>query len=571
MPTGKKARHAGPLLALVVLVPLLFMLSLGPRLAVVGQTPLGMAGWNAAGSAWVAEQWQAEGPLRLRLGMYWDGPHVETPTLAERAQYVSFPPGAIVLLYSYAQILGQTATPALAQVLSLLLQCAVAVTLALLTYLLLMRFDLGRWRMCAMALVPGLAYCWLPAPYYEHAVGYFSDQAVILPWVTVVGLESLRASHSSSYRYVIVFAVSFIGLMVDWLFLCVGVVLAATHLMCLCSTQQIESDKFKTGLRLIRAMLLVAAPYLAALAAYALLLSLWGAWSTLVERATLRASEGSAFFANVAVEAPGGASAVLAWLGLDTVFWSGHFGGSYGVTGYLLVIVCFGLLLVTATGVLWRRWRAEPLPEGVAPALVASAGLLLPPLLYYFLLPGHNNQFLHTFTALKWAVPLAVVPIVGVGMLLSFLELRPRIVTMGVLAAALLLGGYTASLHGERVARFAQLRPVPHTGLASFIGAHTGYWDVVVTPRAAWGPKPPQLMRLSRKRVHDAGDPVGLRALLADMPAETQLVLVRRAEDTWGAPWDALAAPFGPAHEDGAFVLHRVPRARALDVLARER
>jgi hypothetical protein len=141
---GRPRHRAGVVLAAVCLaVSAGFACSLWTRAPEWGRLHPTLAGWHTAGSVVFASHWRAEGPWRVAWAMLWAPPSVAQPELRDRMPYTSFGAGSVVPLYAVSMATGVPPGPAMAWGLSLAVQWAVALGLAVLAWRLGRDLGLG--------------------------------------------------------------------------------------------------------------------------------------------------------------------------------------------------------------------------------------------------------------------------------------------------------------------------------------------------------------------------------------------------------------------------------------------
>ena len=148
--------------------------------------------WLTGSTIKFAKNWYNEGPLNLKFAMLEDPKSVEFLTLSSRSPYTSYPPGTILPIYISSELLGQEPSPGLVMGYDLLNHFLVSFFLCLMILFLLrnqLRFDIIN---SFYFIIPILIELLLPGPLYWFQNAFFSDQAVILPFVVYVFLEVIR-------------------------------------------------------------------------------------------------------------------------------------------------------------------------------------------------------------------------------------------------------------------------------------------------------------------------------------------------------------------------------------------
>lgn len=503
MPDHSRARIrvAAPAAALLIAWCGLFAHSVHERRDWFGHTPIGMSGWLTAGSALVAGHWRREGAWNLRFALYWAPDSVELDHAAREA-YISFPPGAILPLHALALARGTPPDPALVMAWNLACQAGIALLLGFLLYRLYRRAGALPNAAGLLAAPAPLLYLYLPGPYFEHQMGYFSDHAVLFPILLFIALETRRRNGGRRVEAglgALQAATVFLGALTDWLFFVVlGVALMwrAGHAI------------VQRSARPLLLAALMAAPAALALGLYLLQLHALDAFGALRERAAHRAgmSADPGFLQRMLNDGPQGWRALFHF-SLERLFWTGHMPAAYGALGKWLALAAYPALAALLAWAAWARRRSAPGSAAAWPILHTAALLGLPPLLYYQAFQGHHNFLFHSFTALKFAPWIAA----GVFSLLPALALTLAGRAHGGMAKAagaillLCAGLFAWQLQPQRAHLFDTLDPdLSHEEIGRFIAAHTDWQDVVFSPDHEIGPMPPQFIYHSGKQVHRA-------------------------------------------------------------------
>lgn len=500
--------------AVVLIGTALFFISVWQRASSFGDAGVSMAGWTTGGSAVTAANWYREGAWRLRFVMYWAPDSVELDALGAREPYISFPPGAIIPIYLMAKAARRDPTPAMVMGYSLFIHLLTTVTLGLLIYYAAIRMTL-RPRVSAAFAIPAMAlYLWLPSPYYEHQMGYFSDQAVMLPFALALLAELMLWNTADTKRrrclQGLQALIQFWGVFTDWLFVFVAFFIWTLRV--------IRGDFGGKPLPWLKKAARYWLPAALAIALYAAQLWHLGAAQDAVNRFRLRAGVGEG--RKYAVERKVNAFSVSGAFGAETRFWRQHMKGGYGPWARPLIAVSLAAIAVSALAVLALRLREKKIPP--AWELQAFLGFLslIPCMVYLLVFLQHCSYFLHGFTALKFALPIAVIPF-GIlpSAIASLLVARVKYpkanaaITWGIAILAMVLAG--VCIYSLKPAREAICRPQvkDHAVPARFIGAHTGYADVVFSPDYAIADRPPQVIVYSMKQVHKIKGIEDIRAI----------------------------------------------------------
>lgn len=487
----------------IVVGAALFSLSVWQRSHAFGDAGLSMAGWTTGGSALTAANWYREGAWRLRFVMYWAPDSVELDALGPREPYISFPPGSIIPIYLLAKAAHRDPKPAMVMGYSLFIHLMTTLALGMLIYRAARQMQLRSSASGLFAISTMALYLWLPSPFYEHQMGYFSDQAVMLPFAASLLVELLLWNTSGKPQRRCLQAlqafIQFWGVFTDWLFVFVAA--------CLWTVRALRGEFGRKPLPWLGRAIRYWAPAALALALYTAQLWHLGAFEDIASRFRLRAGVGEE--RKYAVQRGHDAFSFGGAYGADTRFWRQHMNDGYGPWGRPLVGVTLAAVIVSICTIVDLRLRNKPIP--VALSLCASLGFigLAPCLIYVLIFQQHCSYFLHGFTALKFALPIAAIPFAMLPAAVAALVAAP-IRASGVkgalewgMATLALAGaaGYLWTLAPARAAIYREQNK-DHIAPARFIGAHTDYADVVFSPDYAIADRPPQVIVYSMKQVH---------------------------------------------------------------------
>lgn len=553
-----------PWAVLVLVVGLLFAYTVELRAPWFGKLSLLHHQWLSGSTVKFTRNWYREGAFELRFLMLERPRSIESPDIASRQVYLSYPPGTLLPVYALARLAGREPDASLVMAWNLANQFLIALMLAGLTYWLLReRFRLDAASAVLAGLIPAVIYLLPPAPMYWHQNVFFSDQAVMLWFVAFVVLEGVRRypRQRTLDRGLAVLqgGVMFLGTLTDWLFV---FVLAVAVLLRL-----VEGRLGRRPVEIAWRSVVFLWP-----AALALGLFLWQ-----VEAFAGIGYLISMFLVRSALNAEG--QRFVTDFGRQ--FWHQV---QVGFGGPAPELLWFSLLLwIAGAGVWWRR-RRHPDAEGLGDTLRVGALLLLPCFLQVYTFRNHSA--IHNFSTLKFGAPLGVVGFVLVPILLLQLlradlprafgvaGLLPwprgggrawgrRAVVVPALAAVMLAGSlwFVADRHLAHRVFFPKFDPTVWT-LGRFLDRHTAYADVVFSPVYRIDTAPPQWLAYSMKLVYGAKDLAAMRRRLAGVagPWRVGLVLPAGGEGEYPA-----LAPFirqAERVEADGYVLYRLSRAR---------
>lgn len=510
----------------MVIAAAVFVSSVVERAPWFGEAPMNIAGWMTGGSTQMARNWYREGAWAMRFAMYWEPASIEQPYLGKRTPYVSYPPGAILPLYVAALLLGREPTPGLAMSLSLALHCATALLLAGATALLLRGAAFSRGTTLVSALIPFLLYVYLPIAYHEHAMSYFADAAALPLYALFVFLE-IALEQTSNVRVrrciaVLQASVGLIGVLTDWLFVFLA--------FCVWLGRAARGRLGRGVRRKVGNTLLFGTPFVAGVTLFVAQVAYLGNMDTLLERFLMRSGVTSGQgFADGRNPLDFASMDTFLSFSLGTRFWKEHIPASFGAHGVEIIVGCLAAWLVltvlamcVALGRRWLTWGT--VVEGVSStntirntsvgAILAACFLyLVPCLLYYHVFKQHNNLLFHRYSALKFALPIATLPLALLPaacwrMWFAANTPLPRLIRLaGRLAPQMLLIcalGFLVSLSPERRALFASDDDLRHVASGKFIGQNTAHNDILFAPAPPPWADMPQFQCYAMKRLHPA-------------------------------------------------------------------
>ncbi|MBU2524949.1 hypothetical protein KKG71_07185, partial [Patescibacteria group bacterium] len=188
MKTNKKT-----LITVILLLIILcgtFAYSVKVRSPWFGKLSVGHHQWLTGSTLVFTKNWFRDGAFKSYFAMYENPKSIESP--AKRGIYASYPPGAIIPIYAISKIINKEPTPAMVMSYNLANQFFITLLLIATVFIFLRRLGLPLFYTFLFSLIPLATELFLPAPMYWHQNVFFSDQAVILPFIFFIFLEILR-------------------------------------------------------------------------------------------------------------------------------------------------------------------------------------------------------------------------------------------------------------------------------------------------------------------------------------------------------------------------------------------
>jgi tetratricopeptide (TPR) repeat protein len=588
MSHGNRGRfHCFAVASLALLTLPLFVYTVhlrAPWFGTLSEDPWGHQ-WLTAGTVKFSRNWYREGIFHLRFTMLENPASIEFPTFQSRHAYASYPPVFALPVYALALLIGQEPSPGLAMGYNLANHCLVAWLLGVTAYVVLLRAGIPPLNGLLFAAACPCLDLLCPAPLYFHQNVYAMDAAVILPFVVCLLLESLRPAVSqpslSRLLAAVQWGVFFVGYLTDWLFVFVGLVIYVKRLLlgeigfrrdgvpgtgsffgplrappdsrpkaekCACppATGSLKS--------LLRGSVWYWSPAVAAGSLFVIQLTYLGWWQTLYEHVRHRIGatpeEGRWSYGEFLVE-----------------YFRQYLPLGYGVPGSWLMGGSLLLLLALMAYAAVRRVRRQSVP----PPLPVLAGLMamaiLPCCLHLLVLWEHSG---HTFSLVKFSVPLALIPFalapaVGVALVSmrpannesrkpSANSAPPRRLhhktplcspaMAGLNLSVLLLAGlYLYWIHPGWLSRFPKPTRYYDELATALARAGIGYRDIVVSPDFEVPENPPQRLACTMKRVYLCSDEGDLARVLTDAEPPFRIMGLWVRGDTFKMrAWEIAAA-----------------------------
>jgi len=551
MTTGNSNTTRGTLygiLFLAVCTIMLFSLSLYQRSQWFGTTSNDMTGALTTGSTLMAKQWQQEGPWHRWFIFYWEPASIEFPTLESRTPYVSYPPGAILPIYFLGKFSPNGPTCEMTMSYNLANQCCIAFVLALIVFFVLGAMAFPTSVRCVASLTPIVLYFWMPSPFYEHLMGYFSDQAIILPYALLVFLEVFRdtTQHERIKKWIVVIqgVVLFWGIFTDWLFPFVAM---ALYLM-----RVVRGQMGTRPLLFLKRSVLFWLPAALALGLYSLQLYKVHAFTKLALRFIHRTGvDGGGL--NALRPVPKHVYFNQLWtFTLDTFFWQRFVPYAYGFLGKVLILASAAILIVLLFYLLVKRVRRSPVSPGVGASIMVMYLFLVPCFAHYHIFKNHSSFLFHFFAVLKMALNMAVIPFALLPLMLVAWWVpgvwKKRV---GLALALVLLASasmYVWSLGNVRTTLFSDLK-MDRKAMAEFVGRHTNYNDVVFSVDEI---VQRHFVVYSMKKVHRVKNIVEIYDMVKNIPGPYIINLFSKGPEEWGPPynlWDLANMAYEQYHE----------------------
>ncbi len=342
------------------------------------------------------ENWYREGPVNLKFAMLENPKSIEFPTLSSRNPYTSYLPGAIVPIYLISELQGHDPTPSMIMEYNLINHFLIAFFLSLLIFFFLRQLKVDYVNSFLFSTLPIFIELLLPAPLYWHQNVYFSDQAVILPFVLFIFLEVIRPAAADKKLMVInifQYFLMFYGILTDWFFVFVIMVVYIKRIF--------EGEIFKGSIwTFLKSSLIYWAIPLITVYLYILQLTLLGTFNQAIDR----------FFLRTGTSADGIDYTNIFLTRIQEFMYPG-----YGeiITLALVISIITVLLCVIILFILKIKRDEVKKISGLI------AIILVPCIIQMIIFKNHT--IMHEFSVLKLSIPLATIPFVLFPVLLFFI------------------------------------------------------------------------------------------------------------------------------------------------------
>lgn len=496
-PSRKSWYNVFCVLLLLVITIMVFNYTVEIREPYFGKLSEGGHQWLTGSTLEFSTEWYTENPENLNFAMMEEPASIEFPTLISRRPYTSYPPGTIIPIYVLSKIRQKEPTLSMIMEYNLVNHFWIAFILSLIVFFFLrrqMNFDFINSTLYAT--IPIFIQLLMPGTIYWHQNVFFSDQAIILPFVVFTLLEVFRYNSKKNLITVLDILqsiVMFYGVLTDWFFIPIITIVYLKRLI----NQEIKP---KDGVN----KFLLKTFYFWIPALLACLLFIWQVYSLQNFGQTI-----SRMMVRTSLSASNEIS-----LQDFVVAFGDHFTTSYGHFAEIILINSLLLMAIFTFYILISNLKKRETNHKIKNTLLLAWMLILPCLIHSILF--RNHTFIHSFSVLKYSVPLCIIPFVIIPILFYLLleefnfpkkyftygnhKLNLNILTIFIVAV-ILAGSTIASESSQLLSMF----PPPnndYTVLGNSIQKNTNYYDVVFSPDLEIKSLPPQQISLSMKRVY---------------------------------------------------------------------
>ncbi|OPX60504.1 MAG: hypothetical protein A4E25_00360 [Methanobacterium sp. PtaB.Bin024] len=462
-----------------------------------GELSDGLHVWLTASTLKFAKNWYYEGPLNLKFGMFENPRSIEFQNLSSRKPYLSYLPGSIIPIYSLSVITGQEPNVPLIMYYNLFNHFLIAFLLSLTIFIFLRQIKVDLLNSFLFSTLPIFLELLLPAPLYWHQNVFFSDQAVILPFVLYVFLEVIIDGLNDRYIRVLGILqnlVLFYGFLTDWLFVFVALMVFLKRIF----EGKIQFNR-KIGTFLKEGFKFWLAPLIAIIILLYQIFS-WDRFGLVYNKVIFRTG-----ITNKGVTVP------------PPYHWVEGFINGYGEIGLYALCFALAVVVVVLLFVLLQKLLKKETDLKIKRICALMSILLIPCILQ--VITFKNHSLMHSFSILKFSVPLATIPFVLAPVSL-YLILKSNIkipnikfnlsknlkVDVGFLIIFLLVFSaasiYLVNEHPHYKQYWFKAGNPHYNIFGNSIRENTNYDDIIFSPNVEISFNPPQQISYSMKRVY---------------------------------------------------------------------
>lgn len=464
--------------------------------------------WLTGSTLEFSENWYNEGPLNLDFAMLANPSSIEFPTLSSREPYLSYPPGTIIPIYLISEIIKHKPTVGLIMDYNLFNHFLIAFFLALIIFFFLMylRFDILN--AFLFSIIPIMLELLLPGPLYWQQNVFFSDQAIILPFVVYIFMEVLRDRFRDSPKNknililnILQNFVLFYGFLTDWLFVFIGITVYIKRIVDreIFISREMFLNK-RISLFIKQSIKYWLAPLLALFLFIIQIYTVNSSFNSVISDAFFRIGA-----------TPQGEAYVNKGLNIFV----GYITVNYGHIAVALLAGSLTFFILMAIYLSLGRFKEHKNIFKIKKTLYLIGMLLIPCVLQVMVFRNHST--FHEFSVLKFSIPLATIPFVLLPILIFLLFENPineklknikakRFnFNIGLLMLFLVMFTITSFYVVNEHPNYKNMFP-PVNNTYSTIGnsleKNTDYNDIVFSPDFYISENPPQQLSYSMKRVY---------------------------------------------------------------------
>lgn len=491
--------------------------------------------WETGSTIIFATNWYHEGPVNLKFAMLEYPPSIEYQTISSRSPYTSYPPGAVIPIYLISKLEGHEPNASTVMGYNLLNQFFVAFFLGLtVLFFFYKQMKVDILNSFLFSTIPILLISLLPGPLYWFQNVYFSDQAVILPFVLYIFLELLRdgmVGKNLKILDIIQNLVLFFGFLTDWLFVFIALTVYFKRVI----DGEIEFSthiSFDNLYRFIKQSLRYWFVPIIAVALYVIQVVILGNIGRTLSRFLYQSGTSQ----NGALQLNNG---------LNTFF--GYIFKYYGDIGFYLLVASVVIYVSVIVYFAVKNLQKQKIDDfiRVKKILYLISMFLIPCILQVMVFRTHSLE--NDFSVLKFSLIISIIPLVLLPLLLFILtqnfqfgrfkfkfnylhrffnrfKINPRLLLIFFIVFSTTLCYISVEYPDP-----SNLFPEPyHTYeiLGNSVAKNTGYNDVVFSPDYMIRANPPQQLSYSKKIVHQVNTTNDISNILKGVKGNYQVVIM---------------------------------------------
>lgn len=496
--------------------------------------------------------WLDDGMINDHFAMMANPKSVEFASLKDRSFYDSYPPGCIVPLYALAKVSGAKEIHfGFVQRWDLFIQYMTTLLLAFFIYLIILKLGSGMIYTIAgiaAALIPTVINLFMPAPFYFFHSVYFSDQAVLLPFMMTIFIELLREylkdGKPRTALNIIEAVVIFAGTVTDYLFLCLLLVIYVKRLL-------LGEISVKSIKKWFIGSLKFAAPAIIALGLFVLQIFINGPVRifTMLKFRT-------------------GVSDDSGWTeAFGRVFWKDYIIRGYGANADIILkaslIVVLAAVAVYIAARLIKGYKNDRLKLLIS----MTAIVIIPCFMQVYLLRNHSA--IHDFSSLKFSLVYAVVPFVLIPAMAAEAlkkvladDYRKYVYGAAVICLAAVCCVTTYKTHKANAKDYFPPAVSEYQTVGAFLRENTDFSDVVFSYDYAIDDANncPQKIAHSKKRVYQITDMAQIYDKVRNIEDDYTVNIFGFSGEPQGEGADELKAAAYDTVRDGNMTLYKIKR-----------
>ncbi len=521
------------IILLFIITLVIFQYTVTIREPWFGELSDGHHQWLTGSTLEFTENWYNEGPLNLDFAMLKNPSSIEFPTLSSREPYLSYPPGTIIPIYLVSEIVNHKPTVGLIMDYNLFNHFLIAFFLALIIFFFLIYLKFDTLNSFLFSIIPIMLELLLPGPLYWQQNVFFSDQAVLLPFVVYVFLEVLRDKFRDSPKNknilrlnILQNIVLFYGFLTDWLFVFIGITVYIKRIVDedIVLSREMFLNK-RINLFIKQTIKYWFAPLLALFLFLTQIYTINSSFNSIISKALFRmgtTSQGEAYLNN----------------GLN--IFVGYITSNYGHIAVALLAGSLTFFILMAIYLSLGRFKEHKNVFKIKKTLYLMGMLLIPCVLQVMVF--RNHSVIHDFSVLKFSIPLATIPFVLVPILIFLFFENPIneklknikaskrfSFNIGLLVLFLIIFTAASSYTVNEYPNYKSMFPLvnnTYSVIGNSLEKNTYYNDIAFSPNFNISINPPQQLSYSMKRVYQINSINDVKGKVENINGNYNIVIV---------------------------------------------